>query len=226
MIVKDFLLKFNIDDLVDAYYLYEEDICNYHGTSKQVKGKEDARKYALKKALNEILLLDPVENLDYIIFSVPHPNSQGLDSFLINKEELFNTELDRIEHYGYEFDSMREILGFEVSDACKFYLNDDLLFACSIIFEMTFFGYNPDDQEKETSKNIDELNNQIEEIESGEANFTTLNDEFWESVGYVDKRDEKEILFEDKVRSIEGNYIKDILDELYDLERYYQNKNK
>lgn len=224
MIVKDFLLKLNIDDLVNSYYLYEEDICNYHGTTKQIKGKEDARKYALKKALNEILLLDPIENLDYIIFSVPHPNSQGLDSFLIKKEELFNTELDRIEHYGYEFDSMREILGFGVSDACKFYLNDDLLFACSIIFEMTFFGYNPDDQEKETSKNIDELNNQIEEIECGEANFTTLSDEFWESVGYVDKRDEKERVFEDKVRSVEGNYIKDILDELYDLERYYQNK--
>ena len=224
MIVKDFLLKFNIDDLVDAYYLYEEDICNYHGTTKQITGKEDARKYALKKALNEILLLDPIENLDYIIFSVPHSNSQGLDSFLVKKQELFNTELDRIEHYGYEFDSMREILGFEVSDACKLYLNDDLLFACSIIFEMTFFGYNPDDQEKETSKNIDELNTQIEEIESGEANFTTLDDEFWESVGYVDKRDEKERLFEDKVRSVEGNYIKDVLDELYDLERYYQNK--
>lgn len=224
MIVKDFLLTFNIDDLVNAYYLYEEDICNYHGTTKHVKGKEDARKYALKKALNEILLLEPIKDKYHIVFSIPHPNSQGLDSFLIKKEELFNTELDRIEHYGYEFDSMQEILGFEVSDACKFYLNDDLLFACSIIFEMTFFDYNPEDQEKETSKNIDELNNQIEEIESGEANFTTINDEFWESVGYVDTRDEKERLFEDKVRSIEGNYIKDILDELYDLERYYQNK--
>ena len=92
MIVKDFLSKFNIDDLVDAYYLYEEDICNYHGTTKQITGKEDARKYALKKALNEIILLDPIENLDYIIFSVPHPNSQGLDSFLVKKEEIFNSE--------------------------------------------------------------------------------------------------------------------------------------
>ena len=119
---------------------------------------------------------------------------------------------------------MQEILGFEVSDACKFYLNDDLLFACSIIFEMTFFGYNPEDQEKEISKNLEEINESIEEIESGEAQLTTLDDNYWESIGYIDKRDEKEKLFENKVTIIECNYINDILDELYDLERYYQNK--
>lgn len=224
MIVKDFLLTFNIDDLVNAYYLYEEDICNYHGTTKHVQGKEDARKYALKKALNEILLLEPVKDKYHIVFSVPHPNSKGLDSFLIKKGELFDTSLDRIEHYGYEFDSMQEILGYEISDACKFYLNDDLLFACSIIFEMTFFGYNPKDQEKETSKNLEEINESIEEIESGEAQLTTLDDNYWESIGYIDKRDEKEKLFENKVTIIECNYINDILDELYDLERYYQSK--
>lgn len=224
MIVKDFLLTFNIDDLVNAYYLYEEDICNYHGTTKHVEGKEDARKYTLKKALNEILLLEPIEDKYHIVFSVPHPNSIGLDSFLIKKGELFDASLNRIEHYGYEFDSMKEILGFEISDACRFYLDDDLLFACSIIFEMTFFGYNPEDQEKETSKNLEEINESIEEIELNEASLTTLDDNYWESIGYVDKRDQKERLFEDKVRIIEGNYINDLLNELYDLEKYYQNR--
>ena len=161
MTVQAFLQSLNLDDLVKAYCLYENDICNYHGTGNR-KFHEDTD--AVKKAFEKILSLEPVVDENSIVFSIPELGTQSLDSFIVKKEELFDTELERIEHYGYEFDSMREILGYQISKACRFQLNDDLLYACSILFEMTFFGYDPDYQEHETSKNIDKLNEQIEEL--------------------------------------------------------------
>lgn len=228
MIVKEFLQSLSLDDLVKAYCLYENDICNYHGTGDR-KFHEDAD--VVKKAFEKILSLEPVIDENSIVFSIPELGTQSLDSFVVKKEELFDTELERIEHYGYEFDSMREILGYQISKACRFQLNDDLLYACSILFELTFFGYDPDYQEHETSENIDKLNEQIEEIENGTANLIT-SDELFEQISekydidLTDKRCQKEIQFDEKMRSFWCSYYNDLIEELYDLERYYQNNTK
>lgn len=224
MIVKEFLQSLSLDDLVKAYCLYENDICNYHGTGDR-KFHEDAD--AVKKAFEKILSLEPIIDENSIVFSIPELGTQSLDSFIVKKEELFDTELERIEHYGYEFDSMREILGYQISKACRFQINDDLLYACSILFELTFFGYDPDYQEHETSKNIDELNEQIEEIKNGTAELIT-SDELFEQISekydidLTDKRCQKEIQFDEKMRSFWCSYYNDLIEELYDLERYYQ----
>lgn len=223
MIVKDFLLKFDIDDLVKAYCLYENDICNCHGTGNRKFHKNE---FEVKRAFEKILSLEPIIDENCIIFSIPELGTQCLDSFLIYKDELFNDELDRIEHYGYEFCSMREILGYQISDACKFQLNDDLQYACSIIFEMTFFGYDPEEQEEEINDAKDDIDDSIEDIqENGTENYTSFND-ILNSFDLTDKRSQKEIQFEDRMRSFWCDYYNNMMEELYQLERYYQNRDK
>lgn len=220
MTVKKFLQSLKIVDLVKAYCLYENDICNYHGTGSREFHKNE---FEVRNAFEKILSLEPIIDNNHIVFSIPELGTQCLDSFLIQKEELFDPNIDRIEHYGYEFCSMKEILGYQISKACRRYIDDDLMYACSILFEMTFFGYDPDSQEEETTELKEDLDQQIEDIENDTAELIDAEEVFRDFDFPIDNKTQKEIEFEDKMRSLWGNYYNDMIEELYRLERYYQN---
>lgn len=83
------------------------------------------------------------ESSNTIIFSIPSPGSTKLDSFYVEREALFRR--GRVETYAYEHLSMKEILGFNISKACDYFLSET--FACSILFEMTWHGYEVEEQQ-------------------------------------------------------------------------------
>lgn len=83
-----------------------------------------------------------------------------------------------------------------------------------------FFGYNLDNQEKEVIHFSNGIKEQIEEIKSGEAKLTPIEDLF-KHFGFEDTRSEAEKFFDSEKFNIERAYSQKITETLYNLEREY-----
>jgi hypothetical protein len=226
MTVQELFKSLDREDFIKYYCQYEDVLAGKYEVTE--KGKK-----IVTDLFNQLLTVDPVpakENKNWIIFSIPEAGTISLSSFTVEREELLNPGEDGyVEHYGYEFDPMREILSYEVSKACLQYFNDPRQVAASILYEMTFFGYSVDNQEEEATQLLDSLNEQADEItealENGDESKLSSFEDVVDHIGWVDTRTEEDKAFEHDISTIEGEFYIKLRDRLYDLERAYL-KNK
>lgn len=207
MTVQEYFRSLDREKFIKEYLYY----CGYP--------KSTAKKNTIRDLLSKLDSLEIVVDPSKIIFSVPVPDSEShlLDSFFIDREDLYKD--GRIEKYAYEMTPMQEILGYQISQACRYFLGE-YKFACSIFYEMTFFGYDLDNQKKEVTCLSSGLKKQVEEIKSGEAKLTPIEDLF-KHFGFEDTRSEAEKFFDSEKFNIERAYSQKITETLYNLEKEY-----
>lgn len=201
MTVQEFLKSIDREELIDSYLNY----CNEKITKKS--------KEALNKFFDNILSKEVVEDDSWIIFSLPTMNSTYFDSFVVHRKDLTKTKIDG---YAYEFNKVTEVLGYSVSNAC-IYAYGKYKVACSILYEMTFFGYDIEEQEKTVNKEVEDLKKQVEEINSGTAKLEDL-DTFLAKINYKDDRTDLQKEFDTERIRLEHKYYKNLKKLLYKLE--------
>ena len=201
MTVQEFLKSIDRDELLESYF----DYCNEKITKKS--------KEALNKFFDNILSKEVVKDDSQIIFSLPTMNSTYFDSFVVHRKDLIKNNIDG---YAYEFNKVTEVLGYSVSNAC-IYAYGKYKVACSILYEMTFFGYNIEEQEKTVNKEKEDLKKQVEEINSGTAKLEDL-DTFLAKINYKDNRTDLQKEFDTERIRLEHKYYKNLKKLLCKLE--------
>lgn len=201
MTVQEFLKSIDREELIDSYLNY----CNEKITKKS--------KEALNKFFDNILSKEVVEDDSWIIFSLPTLDSTYFDSFVVHRKDLTKNKIDS---YAYEFNKVTEVLGYSVSNAC-IYAYGKYKVACSILYEMTFFGYDIEEQEKTVNKEVEDLKRQVEEINSGTAKLEDL-DTFLARFDYKDDRTDLQKEFDTERIRLEHKYYKNLKKLLYKLE--------
>ncbi len=215
MTVQELFKSLNKEEFINYYCYYDLSESDKYEITE--KGKQ-----VVTELFEQLLTAKPVENENgCIIFSIEQIGTEMLYSFLVHREDLLSSE--EPEHYAYELSPMLEILGYDVSTACKHALGNDYRLAASILYEMTFFGYTIDSQEEETSDTLTSLNKSVQEIEEGTAELLTA-DEVFSNFGYEDTRTYFEREFDDDKYTIEGTYFVDMRTRLYKLEKEYLKK--
>lgn len=204
MTVQEYFRSLDREEFISSYI----DYCNYP--------KSSARKKSLRNLLSDLDKLEITPNPSTIIFSVPNPGSHLLDSYCIHREDLTK---EKVEHYAYEMSPMRTILGYEVSQACIYLFPYDYQFACSILYELTFFGYTVKGQNEEINQFTNELEEQLEEIKAGE--FKPTPAEVLERLGWKDTRTEFEKEFDCAKNKYEWDFDNNLKKSLYELEKEY-----
>lgn len=201
MTVQEFLKSIDREELIDSYLNY----CNEKITKKS--------KEALNKFFDNILSKEVVKDDSQIIFSLPTLDSTYFDSFVVHRKDLTKNKIDG---YAYEFNKVTEVLGYSVSNAC-IYAYGKYKVACSILYEMTFFGYDIEEQEKTVNKEVADLKKQVEEINSGTAKLEDL-DTFLSKINYKDDRTDLQKEFDTERIRLEQKYYKNLKKLLCKLE--------
>lgn len=197
------IVKESEDDFIKYYLQYDKNISSY----------ED-----IKKLLNDICECKVKEVVeDDIVFSLPDVGDLGADSFLIKLADL---EKKDFEKYAYELCPINEILGYQVSEACLRYPGE-FLYAASILFEMTFFGYSIKKQKKNVKKEKKILDKRIKECKEDNLKYTTLT-ELLKKYNIKDERKPFEKKFDLNKLKIEGKFQRELLKELIKLEKEYR----
>ena len=117
MTVQELFKNLDRDTFIDEYL-------NYCGESKSAKRKE-----RLKNLLDAFNTINVTPNDSLIVFCEPIVGENHLDSTVIKKEELLDTEVEKgevPEGYAYELTCITEILSYSVSNAC-IYMHLELL---------------------------------------------------------------------------------------------------
>ena len=207
MTVQEYFRSLDREDFIKEYINY----CDYP--------KSAAKKNLIRNLLSKLVTLEVTSDPSKIIFSIPtpDPDSHLLDSFYVEKEDL--DKEDRVEHYAYEMTPMQEILGYQVSQACRYFL-DEYKFACSILYEITFFGYDVNNQKEEVVQFSTKLKEQVEEIKFDPTKLTPVDNVF-EHFGFTDTRSKAEQLFDSEKFRLEGTYCQNITKALINLEKSY-----
>ena len=158
-----------------------------------------------------------------VVFSIPVEDSSLLDSFLVYKEDLDNyIEGDNLpETYAYEFEDVRNILDYTVSEACRHIIGDDIRIAMSIFYEITFFGYSMDKREDKIQSIGYELEEALKEIKARNIIKYSSAENIFSNLGVRDKRTGFEKTFDKKKAHIENEYRKQIKNIIFGLERKY-----
>lgn len=201
MTVQEFLKSIDREELIDSYLNY----CNEKVTKKS--------KEALNKFFDNILSKEVVEDDSWIIFSLPTLDSTYFDSFVVPRKDLNKNKIDG---YAYEFNKVTETLGYSVSNAC-IYAYGRYKVACSILYEMTFFGYNIEEQEKTVNKEVEDLKKQLKAISSGKARLENF-DNFLARFDYKDDRTDLQKEFDTERVRLEHKYYKNLKKLLCKLE--------
>lgn len=204
MTVQEFLKSIDRDKLVKSYL----DYCGEEITKKN--------KGFLNQFFDNILSKEVTVDDSQVIFSLPTLDSTFFDSFIVPRREISKKKFSG---YAYEFNKITEILGYSVSNAC-IYAYGKYKVACSILYEMTFFGYEVEEQEKTVNKEREELRKQVEEIESGAVNLENVNT-FLERIGYREVRTNAQKEFDIKKIKAEHKYYKNLKKLLCKLELSY-----
>ena len=142
----------------------KNDFCKYYlrYIDNNIKGRN--KKQKLLKLVNDICNCENIEvNEENIIFFIPdYPNidkDDCLNNFLIHKEDLFKQEniIDptKIEPYSYEFQPMKNILGYQISQACLYAFKGKFRALASILWEMTWFGYDMEAQQQKAEEELE-----------------------------------------------------------------------
>lgn len=201
MTVQEFLKSIDREELLESYF----DYCNEKITKKS--------KEALNKFFDNILSKEAVEDDSCIIFSLPTLDSTYFDSFVVHRKDLTKTKIDG---YAYEFNKITETLGYSVSNAC-IYAYGKYKVACSILYEMTFFGYNIEEQEKTVNKEVEDLKKQLKAISSGKARLENFEN-FLARFDYKDDRTDLQKEFDTERIRLEQKYYKNLKKLLCNLE--------
>lgn len=225
MTVQELFKSLDKEDFIKYYCQYEDVLAGKYEVTE--KGKK-----VVTELFDQLLTVEPIpakEGKNWIVFFTPWVGSIALNSFLVEKNDLLNpSESGYVEHYGYEFDPMREILSYEVSNACLKYFDNPRQLAAAILYEMTFFGYSIDGQENEAAELLSGLHKQVEEVTEAVENGDDSKFSSWEDVkdtlGWVDTRTEEDKAFEQDMSTIEGEFCNKLRDRLYDFERAYLKK--
>lgn len=210
MTVQEFFKSLDRDELVSEYLSY----CNEPKSAK--------RKKRVNTLLDTFNSMQIKPNDSWIIFCEPSLGEQFIDSTVIKKEDLLDTEVetgDLPEGYAYEFTSMSEILGYSVSKAC-IYAFGKLKVACAILYEMTFFGYDVESQKEKVEEESQNIQKAVEEVEKGIAKLIPC-DEVFKQLNFVDTRRDFEKEFDQKKAIIAHENSKKLKQELCKLEIHY-----
>lgn len=165
-------------------------------------------KTALSKSLNALREM-PVEPQDeFIVFAVPYNEDGcgGWHSYMCKREEIENHEnIERVETYGYEFDTFENVLSYDVSKTCL-YMHDELFVAVAIYDEMTFFGIDVEKRNEKVEEESEKIEESLKECE--EHNFENCRpiQELFDELGWKDERTEKEKEFDHKKIHIDGEH--------------------
>ena len=210
MTVQELFKNLDRDTFIDEYL-------NYCGEPKSAKRKE-----RIENLLNAFNKLDIVPNNSWIVFCEPIIGEDHLDSTIIKKEELLDTEVEKgevPEGYAYELTCMTDILGYSVSLAC-IYAFGVIKVACSILYEITFFGYDIDIQRENVKQEVEQLHKSIEEVNNGKAKLTSFTD-FCKKYDWTDSRKDFEKDFDTVKMHIECELSRKLKQELCKLEINY-----
>ena len=213
MTVQELFKNLDRNTFIDEYL-------NYCGEPKSAKRKE-----RLKNLLDAFNNINVAPNNSWIVFCEPIVGENHLDSTIIKKEELLDTKVENgevPEGYAYEYNSMTDILGYSVSLAC-IYAFGIIKVACSILYEMTFFGYTIDTQQENVQQEVEQLNRSIEDVHSGKAKLTSFTD-FCKKYDWTDSRKDFEKDFDTAKMHIECELFKKLKQELCKLEISYLRK--
>ena len=197
-----------------------------------IKGRN--KKQKLLKLVNDLCTCKDVKiNENSIIFFIPdyptHDNEDCMNNFLIHKDELFEQEnivnCGNIQPYSYEFRPMKEVLGYQVSQACLHCFRGKYRALSSILYEMTFFGYSMESQESNATINMEEINEKIDSVESEETStfidWATLEESITKKHKVKFNKPEFEKEFDGRYQVIENIFLNSLTDMLYSLERQY-----
>ncbi len=210
MTVQELFRSLDRKSFIDAYLSY----CD--------EPKSTKRKRGISNLLETLDLLKVMPDDSQIIFCEPIVGDNHLDSAVIKKEELLNTEVENgevPEGYAYEYNYMIDILGYSVSLAC-IYAFGVIKVACSILYEMTFFGNDIDTQRENVKQETEHLHKSIEEVHNGEAKLTSFTD-FCKKYGWTDSRKDFEKDFDTAKMLIDCESSKKLKQELCKLEISY-----
>ena len=227
----------NVQDLFKTTLITDKDkneFCKYYlrYIDNNIKGKN--KKQKLLKLVNDICTcVDVKEDKESIIFFIPdypkRDKDDCMNNFLIHKEDLFKQEniIDpsNVKPYSYEFQPMKIVLGYQVSQACLYAFKGKFRALASILWEMTWFGYDMEAQEKRASEELEILDEAVNDIEYHPENLIKWEDikvEFEEK--YKIKPEIKpayEEFFDDEYQRAENIFYNKLTDLLYQLERKY-----
>ena len=200
--------------------------------ANDIKGRN--KKQKLLKLVNDICNCKDIKiDENSILFFIPdyptHDNEDCINNFLIHKDELFEQEniIDstNIKPYSYEFRPMKEVLGYQVSQACLYCFRGKYRALSSILYEMTFCGYDMESQENNATIKMEEINEKIDSIESDEnstfINWKALEESITKKHRIKFNKPKFEKLFDEEYMQIENIFLNSLTDKLYSLERCY-----
>lgn len=227
----------NVQDLFKTTLITDKDkndFCKYYlrYIDNNIKGRN--KKQKLLKLVNDICNCENVEvDESSIIFFIPDYPKQDkedcINNFLINKEDLFKQEniIDstKIIPYSYEFQPMKTILGYQVSQACLYAFKGKFRALASILWEMTWFGYDMEAQQQKAEEELEILNSAVEEVENHPENLIKWEDlktEFEEKYKIKSRvKPMHEEMFDEQYYQAENIFYNKVFDLLCQLERQY-----
>ena len=226
MTVQELFKSINEEEFIDAYLkndnetiecLFRKDI-----SINEIFQKVNYFKEIVLNAFQRFKEMEVERNEEYIVFAIPrYEGDTSADSFLSLREEIMNPEkVERIEHYAYEFSPHEEILGYDVSEASRYEIGDDVTVALSIFNEMTFCGITEEHHKEKVDEITQSLKEAEESIENGTANLRPIEDLFTE-LGWEDKRTQEEKDFSLAIAKIQGNAYVQTLNKYFEMEKYY-----
>ena len=225
----------NVQDLFKTTLITDKDkndFCKYYlrYIDNNIKGRN--KKQKLLKLVNDICSCENIEvDEECIIFFIPDYPKQDtedcINNFLIHKEDLFKQENiidpNKIEPYSYEFQPMKIILGYQVSQACLYAFKGKFRALASILWEMTWFGYDMEAQQQKAEEELETLNTAVNNIENHPENLIK-----WEDIKIDEKYKIKprvkpahEEMFDEQYYQAENIFCNKVFDLLCQLERQY-----
>lgn len=229
MTVKEFLQSLDQNELILSFMNYEEfyDKLRRDYPNEPIENllalTLKAQK-GLKKFLDELLAIEPAPNKNGdIIFSIKGDEGKMLDSFMVFRRDVESLNAE-YEHYAYEFESWDNVLGWDISEACR-YAVGDYPYACSILYELSFFGYDRETQEGGAGEILKSVKDSIQTIEEQKPQMKSW-EEIAEDLNLVDSRSEAEKAFDSDTIRIEAlahrNYRQEYMRQLFQLENSYK----
>ena len=234
MTVKDFFNTIDAEKFADEYMKYEGTVDNiFADTSKSVAERIvllEKAKTTIKTLFEEMRNREPVKNeKEYIVFSDMIEGSYLLNSYLVSKSDILSytpSSKKRIETYAYEFDQTEQILGYDISEASRYTINDDIRYACSIFYEITFFGYNSEKRDNKVSNIVSDLTKQAEEIKENGLKDCIPAEKVFEELGFTDTRKDYEKEYDSQKLEKECKYNSLTFNLLINLEKRYIENNE
>jgi hypothetical protein len=226
MTVQELFQSINEEEFIESYLrndnetiecLFRKDI-----PINEIYQKINFFKEIVLGAFRRFKEMEVERNDEYIVFAIPrYDGDTYADSFLSLREEILNPEkIERIEHYAYEFSPHEEILGYDVSEASRYEVGDDVTVALSIFNEMTFCGITEEHHKEKVEEITQSLKEAEESIENGTAECRPIEDLFKE-LGWEDTRTKEEKDFSLAIAKIQGNAYVQTLNKYFEMEKYY-----